>query len=57
MMTRTIRTRTMRTRTIKQEDMNLQLFDLDFVPDFELDRTYELPDRISFGNPGRLFED
>lgn len=45
------------TRTIKQEDMNLQLFDLDFVPDFELDRTYELPDRISFGDPGRLFED
>lgn len=45
------------TRTIKQEDMNLQLFDLDFVPDFELSETYEVPDRISFGDPGRLFEE
>ena len=43
------------TRTIKQEDMNLQLFDLDFIPDFEISDTYELPDRISFGDPGRLF--
>jgi DNA polymerase-4 len=45
------------TRTIKQEDMNLQLFDLDFTPDFEVLDTYEVPDRISFGDPGRLFEE
>ena len=45
------------TRTIKQEDMNLQLFDLDFIPDFEISDTYALPDRISFGDPGRLFNE
>jgi len=45
------------TRTIKQDDLNLQLFDLDFEPDFDLQERYELPDRISFGDPGRLFED
>ena len=45
------------TRTIKQEDMNLQLFDLDFIPDFEVSDTYALPDRISFGDPGRLFNE
>ena len=45
------------TRTVKQEDMNLQLFDLDFTPDFEVSETYEVPDRISFGDPGRLFEE
>ena len=45
------------TRTIKQEDMNLQLFDLDFEPKFEAKDTYEVPDRISFGDPGRLFEE
>ena len=45
------------TRTIKQEDMNLQLFDLDFEPKFEVKDTYEVPDRISFGDPGRLFEE
>ena len=45
------------TRTIKHEDINLQLFDLDFQDDFELKQSYEVPDRISFGDPGRLFED
>jgi DNA polymerase-4 len=44
------------TRTVKQEDINLQLFDLDFQQDFDLVESYELPDRISFGDPGRLFE-
>jgi DNA polymerase-4 len=45
------------TRTVKQEDMNLQLFDLDFFPKFEAKELYEVPDRISFGDPGRLFDD
>jgi hypothetical protein len=45
------------TRTLKQEDMNLQLFDLDFHPNFEIKDNYELPDRISFGDPGRLFDE
>ena len=45
------------TRTVKQEDMNLQLFDLDFFPKFESKELYEVPDRISFGDPGRLFDD
>jgi hypothetical protein len=42
---------------MKQDDLNLQLFDLDFNPDFEIQERYELPDRISFGDPGRLFEE
>ncbi len=45
------------TRTIKHEDINLQLFDLNFEPDFDLKEVYEVPDRISFGDPGRLFEE
>jgi DNA polymerase-4 len=45
------------TRTVKQEDINLQLFDLDFFPKFESKELYEVPDRISFGDPGRLFDD
>jgi DNA polymerase-4 len=45
------------TRTVKQEDINLQLFDLDFFPQYELKEMYEVPDRISFGDPGRLFDD
>ena len=45
------------TRTIKQEDINLQLFDLDFFPQYEVKEMYEVPDRISFGDPGRLFDD
>jgi DNA polymerase-4 len=45
------------TRTMKQEDINLQLFDLDFFPQYEVKEMYEVPDRISFGDPGRLFED
>ena len=45
------------TRTIKHEDINLQLFDLNFEPEFDLKEVYEVPDRISFGDPGRLFEE
>jgi DNA polymerase-4 len=45
------------TRTMKQEDINLQLFDLDFFPQYEIKEMYEVPDRISFGDPGRLFDD
>ena len=45
------------TRTVKQEDINLQLFDLDFFPQYEKKEMYEVPDRISFGDPGRLFDD
>jgi len=45
------------TRTVKQEDINLQLFDLDFFPQYETKEMYEVPDRISFGDPGRLFDD
>ena len=45
------------TKTMKQDDFNLQLFDLNFEPDFELQEKYELPDRISFGDPGRLFDE
>jgi DNA polymerase-4 len=45
------------TRTIKMEDINLQLFDLDFEGDYEGEPVYEVPDRISFGDPGRLFEE
>lgn len=45
------------TRTIKNEDMNLQLFDLNWENDYIYKEKYSLPDRISFGDPGRLFED
>jgi DNA polymerase-4 len=45
------------TRTFKSEDINLQLFDLDFEGSYVKKSTYEVPDRISFGDPGRLFED
>ena len=45
------------TRTIKIEDMNLQLFDLNWNTDYVYHQKYNLPDRISFGDPGRLFED
>jgi DNA polymerase-4 len=45
------------TRTVKQDDLNLQLFDLNFEPEFDLQERYELPDRISFGDPGRLFDE
>jgi len=45
------------TRTIKVEDMNLQLFDLNWDSDYIYQQKYNLPDRISFGDPGRLFED
>jgi hypothetical protein len=42
------------TRTIKSEDMNLQLFDLDWEIKSSKSK-YEVPDRISFGDPGRMF--
>ena len=45
------------TKTIKVEDMNLQLFDLNWDSDYIYQQKYNLPDRISFGDPGRLFED
>jgi DNA polymerase-4 len=45
------------TKTMKQDDFNLQLFDLNFEPNFDLQERYELPDRISFGDPGRLFDE
>ena len=45
------------TRTIKTNDMNLQLFDLDWESQYIYEEKYELPDRISFGDPGRLFQD
>ena len=45
------------TRTIKVENMNLQLFDLNWNSDYIYQQKYNLPDRISFGDPGRLFED
>ena len=45
------------TRTIKVEDMNLQLFDLNWDSHYIYQQKYNLPDRISFGDPDRLFED
>jgi DNA polymerase-4 len=45
------------TRTLKMEDINLQLFDLNFDNNFDFNPVYEVPDRISFGDPGRLFEE
>jgi hypothetical protein len=39
------------------EDINLQLFDLNFDNNFDFNPVYEVPDRISFGDPGRLFEE
>lgn len=42
-------------RTTKNEDANLQLFDLDFEAPLDFIDNYELPERISFGDPGRIF--
>lgn len=42
------------TRTLKMEDQNLQLFDLDYVTDHKIVTKYELPDRITFGDPTRM---
>ena len=42
-------------RTLKNEDANLQLFDLDFEVNNEFLDTYDLPERISFGDPSRIF--
>lgn len=44
------------TRTIKQSDLNLQLFDLEWDKIYSKDHFYSLPDRISFGDPSRIFE-
>jgi DNA polymerase-4 len=41
------------TRTLDSNDINLQLFDLSWSSDYIYKETYELPDRISFGDPGR----
>ena len=43
-------------RTMKNEDTNLQLFDLDFEKPEDFVDKYELPERISFGDPSRIFE-
>lgn len=45
------------TRTLDSNDMNLQLFDLSWKSDYIYDEKYRLPDRISFGDPGRIFDE
>lgn len=44
------------TRIVKNDDINLQLFDLNFDSDYIYKEKYTIPDRISFGDPGRIFE-
>ena len=44
------------TRTVKQNDLNLQLFDLEWKNVYVKNDSYALPDRISFGDPSRVFE-
>jgi hypothetical protein len=44
------------THTIDSNDMNLQLFDLSWDDNYIYEEKYKLPDRISFGDPGRMFE-
>ena len=44
------------TRTMKQSDLNLQLFDLEWNNVYIKNDSYTLPDRISFGDPSRVFE-
>jgi DNA polymerase-4 len=44
------------TRTMKQSDLNLQLFDLEWNNAYLKNDSYTLPDRISFGDPSRVFE-
>ena len=44
-------------RTMKNEDINLQLFDLNFEAPKDFIDNYELPERISFGDPGRIFKE
>ena len=44
------------TRTIKQSDLNLQLFDLEWKNTNINHNSYNLPDRISFGDPSKVFE-
>jgi DNA polymerase-4 len=45
------------TRTLDSNDINLQLFDLSWDSNYVYKETYELPDRISFGDPGRMFDE
>jgi DNA polymerase-4 len=45
------------TRTLDSNDINLQLFDLSWESNYVYKETYELPDRISFGDPGRMFDE
>ena len=45
------------TRTLDSNDINLQLFDLSWNSDYVYEEKYKLPDRISFGDPGRMFEE
>ncbi len=42
------------TRTMKTTDKNLQLFDLNYITDHKIISKYELPDRITFGDPTRM---
>jgi hypothetical protein len=45
------------TRIVKNTDINLQLYDLSWDNKYVYEEKYILPDRISFGDPGRLFEE
>lgn len=45
------------TRIVKNTDINLQLYDLPWDSEYIYEEKYVLPDRISFGDPGRLFEE
>lgn len=45
------------TRIVKNTDINLQLYDLPWDNEYIYEEKYILPDRISFGDPGRLFEE
>jgi len=45
------------TRTLDNNDINLQLFDLSWDSNYIYKETYKLPDRISFGDPGRMFDE
>ena len=41
---------------MKQSDLNLQLFDLEWNNVYIKNDSYTLPDRISFGDPSRVFK-
>ncbi len=44
------------THTINEKDVNLSLFDLP-LETFDMKKKYLLPERISFGNPDRMFNE